>query len=42
MDMDMKHFSFLLQVIDRGHPNAPGGYAEDRVFDSMEFLNKGW
>ena len=41
MVLDRKHFSFLVQVIDRGHPNAAGGYADGRVLDSLEFLNKG-
>ena len=32
-----------MQGIDRGHLNkAAGGYAEVRVLDSLEFLNKGW
>ena len=42
MILDKKHFSFLVQVIDRGHLNAAGGYAEGRVLDILEFLNKGW
>ena len=29
-------------MIDRGHPNAADDYADDRVWDSLEFLNKGW
>ena len=37
--LDRKHFSFLVQVIDRGHFIAAGGFAEGRV---LEFLNKGW
>ena len=40
--LDRKHFSFLLQVIDRSHLNAAGGYAEGRVLESLEFLNKRW
>ena len=40
--LDRKHFSFLMQMIDRGHLNAASGYAEGRVLDSLEFLNKGW
>ena len=28
---DRKHFSFLVQVIDRGHLNVAGGYADGRV-----------
>ena len=40
MTLDRKHFSFIVQVIDRGHFNAAGGYAEGRVLDSLEFLNK--
>ena len=40
--LNSKYFSFLLQVIDRGHLNAAGGYAKDRVLDSLEFLNQGW
>ena len=39
--LDRKHFSFLMQVIDRGHLNAAGGYTEVRVLDSLELLNKG-
>ena len=37
-----KHFSFLMQVIDRSHLNTAGGNAEGRVLDSLEFLNWGW
>ena len=40
--LDKKHFSFLMHVIYRCHPNAAGGYVERRVLDSLEFLNKGW
>ena len=40
--MDRKPFSFLMQVIDRSHFNAAGGYVEGRVLDRLEFLNKGW
>ena len=32
----------LVQAIDRGYPNAAGGYAEGWVLDNLEFLNKGW
>ena len=39
---DRKYFSFLVQVIDRGHLNAVGRYAEGRVLDISEFLNKEW
>ena len=39
--LDRKHFSFLIQVIHIGHLNAAGGYAEGKVLDSLEFLNKG-
>ena len=39
--LDRKHFSFLVQVIDRGYLNAAGGYAEGWVLDSLEFLNNG-
>ena len=39
--LDRKHFSFFVQVTDRGHLNATSGYAESRVLDSLEFLNKG-
>ena len=42
MIFDRKHFSLLMQVIDRGHRNIEGGYAEGRVLDSLEFLDKGW
>ena len=31
---------FLVQVINRGHLNAVSDYAEGRVLDSLEFLNK--
>ena len=40
--LDRKHFSFLVQVIEKDHLNAAGGYAEGRVLDSLELLNKGW
>ena len=30
------------QVIDRVHLNIVGGYAEGRVLDNLEFLNKRW
>ena len=36
------HINFFMQVIDRGHLNTAGGYAKDRVLDSLEFLDKGW
>jgi len=39
--LDRMHFSFLVEVIDRGHLNAAGGYAEGKVLDVLEFLNKG-
>ena len=39
--LDWKHFSFLMQVIDRGHLNTAGGYAESRVLNSLEFLDMG-
>ena len=39
--LDKKHFSFLVQVIDRDHLNAVGSYSEGRVLDSLEFLKKG-
>ena len=39
--LDRKYSSFFVQVIDRGHFTA-GFYAEGRVLDSLEFLNKGW
>jgi len=42
MILDRKYFSFLMQVIDRGHFNTAGGYAEGRVLDSLEFLDKVW
>ena len=35
MIIDKKYLSLLVQVIDRGHPNAAGGYAEGRVLDSL-------
>ena len=28
-------------LVNRGHFNAAGGYAEGRVLDSLEFLNRG-
>ena len=31
------HFSFLMEVIVRSHPNAAGG---GRVLDNLEFLNE--
>ena len=31
-----------MQVMDRGHSNAADGYAEGRVLNSLEFLNRGW
>ena len=37
--LDRKHFRFLVQVINRGHLNAAGGYAEGKVLDNLEFLN---
>ena len=37
--LDRKHFSFLVQVIGKGHLNAAGGYAEGRVLDNLIFLN---
>ena len=40
MILDRKHFSFLVQMIDRGHLNTTGGYAKGRVLDRLEFLNK--
>ena len=36
--LDRKHFSFFIQVIDRGHLNAADFYFEDRVLGSLEFL----
>ena len=42
MILDKKNFSFLVQVIDRGHLNAASGYAEGRVLDCLEFLKKEW
>ena len=38
MILDSKHFSFFMQVINRGHLNTAGGYAEGRVLDSLVFL----
>ena len=40
--LDGKYLILLVQVIYRGHHNAAGGYAEGRVLDSLELLNKGW
>jgi len=40
--LDGKHFSFLEQVINRDHLNASGGYADGRILESIEFLDKGW
>ena len=42
MILDRKHFIFLVRVIDRGHLNAAGGYADDRVLNILESLNQGW
>ena len=42
MILNRKHFSFLVQVIDRGHLNTTGDYGEGRVLDSLEFLVKEW
>ena len=39
---DRKHFSFLMQVINRGHPGSAGGYAEVGVLNGLEFLDKRW
>ena len=39
--LDRKHFNFLVQVIDRGHLNAAGGYVEGRVLVGLEFVNQG-
>jgi len=39
--LDRKHFSFIVQVIDRGHHNAASGYAEGIVSDNLEFLDYG-
>ena len=41
MILDMNHFSFLAQVIDRGHLNA-AGMRRAEFLDILEFLNKGW
>ena len=41
MVLDRKHYIFLVKVIDRGHLNTAGGYAQGRVLDSLEFLNEG-
>ena len=42
MILDRKHFGFFMQVINRGHLNTAGSYAEGRVVDSLEILDKGW
>ena len=42
MISDKKNFIFLVHVIGRGHLTVAGGYAEGRVLDKLEFLNKGW
>ena len=42
MILDRKHLSFLMKVIDRGHLHTSGGYAEGRILDSLEFLDKEW
>ena len=39
MILDRKHFSFLVQMIDRGHLNEVGGYAVARFLDNFETLN---
>ena len=41
MILDRKHFSFLVQVIDRSHLKVANGYEEGRVLDILEFLGKG-
>ena len=41
MILDRKDFSLLVKVININHHNAAGSYAEVRVSDSMEFMNKG-
>ena len=38
MILDRKNFSFLMQVLYRGHLNATGGYAKGGVLDNLEFL----
>ena len=38
MILDRKYFSFLMQVFDRGHLNAAGGYAKGGVLDNLELL----
>ena len=40
MILNRKHFSLLVQVIDRGHLNTTGDYAEGKVLDSLEYLKK--
>ena len=42
MIVDREHFSFLAQVIDRGHLNVAAGYAEGRALDILELLYKEW
>ena len=29
-------------MIDRGHLDAAGGYAEGKVLDKLEYMKKGW
>ena len=41
MNLDRKHFSFFMQVIDRSHLKTASGYAEGRVLDRLDFLDKG-
>ena len=41
MILDRKHISLIVQVINKQHFNAAGGYAEGRVLDSLKFMNMG-
>ena len=36
MILDRKHFSLLVQLMDGGHLNAAGSYAEGRVLESYD------
>ena len=38
--MDSKQYNSFVQVIDRGHLNAAGGFAEGRVLNCLEFLKR--
>ena len=39
MILDRKHFSLLVQVIDRDNLNAADDYAEGRVLNNLEYVD---